>query len=110
MSGAEEQGVAPAHTVNADGSINYPLQYPVTLTNGRGEEIEKITELHLRRLDGGGARKALNGYKTGPGDFAFELVCASARIPPSTFQRLDGEDVLAAVELASPFLGKLRPT
>lgn len=85
--------------------ISYTLKFPVELAGKDGQVLETIRELQLHRLNGGAARKCLNAQPKGPGEFAFELVCASARIPPSTFDKLDAEDVMALTELAAPFLG-----
>jgi hypothetical protein len=90
--------------------VAYTLLVPVDLCNKDGEVIETVRELTLRRILGPAARKCMNAYVKGPGDFAFELVCASARIPPSTFDKLDAEDVTNLVELATPFFSSGRAT
>jgi hypothetical protein len=85
------------------GPVVHMLLVPVVLRNAAGEEVQTITELTLHRLKGAAARKCMNAYQRGPGDFAMELVCASARIPPTTFDQLDAEDVMALTEKATPF-------
>ena len=86
------------------------LQYPVELRRADGEVIERITELTLQRLRGGETRKVLNAKDKGTGEFVAALVCASARIPPSTFDLLDAEDITAAAEAAGDFLGSAQAT
>ena len=86
------------------------LKYPVELKRADGTVSETITELELRRLKGGDARRVLNARDKGTGEFIAALVCASALIPPSTFDQLDAEDVTAAAEVAGDFLGSAPPT
>lgn len=88
----------------------FPLKHHVELRNADGALVETITELQLKRLNGGQARLVLNAQAKGNGDFMAALVCASAGIPPSTFDKLDAEDVLGAMEIASDFFGVSRPT
>lgn len=88
----------------------YPLLFPVQLKSADGSVMETITELQMGRLDGGAARRVLNMRDKGTGEFVAALVCASARIPPSTFDRLDAEDMAAAAEIAGDFLGSAPPT
>lgn len=90
--------------------VHYTLLFPVELKNRDGQVVERIASLTLRRLKGSAARACLNAHAKGAGDFAQELVCAAAGIPPSTFAQLDAEDVLALVERAAPFLGSGLPT
>ncbi|GCL64313.1 phage tail assembly protein [Pseudaquabacterium pictum] len=85
--------------------IPHPLKHPVELKRADGSVIETISELQLHRLKGGDARKVLNLREKGAGDFIAALLCASARIPPSTFDQLDAEDIVAAAEVAGGFLG-----
>lgn len=87
-----------------------PLLYPVELKNADGAVIEKLTELTMKRLNGAQARVVLNAQQKGAGEFTAALVMASAGIPPSTFDRLDAEDVIAAMEIASDFFGVSPPT
>ena len=86
------------------------LQYPVEIRRADGEVVERITELTLQRLRGGETRKVLNAKDKGTGDFVAALVCASARIPPSTFDLLDAQDITAAAEAAGDFLGSAQAT
>lgn len=86
-------------------SKTYTLLYPVELKTTEGAVVQKITQLELHRLNGEQAKACLNAHGKGAGDFGQVLVCASARIPPSTFGQLDAEDALALVELCAPFLG-----
>lgn len=95
---------------SADEPVVYTLLHPVELLGKDGEVLDTVRELVLRRLAGQAARKVLNAQARGPGDFAFELVCGSARIAPSTFDRLDAEDILNATEAAAPFLRSAPPT
>lgn len=88
------------------GAVTYTLLHPVELRTRDGEVTETIREVTLNRLKGGQARKVLNAQPKGPGEFAFVLICESAGLPPSTFDKLDAEDVMALMELAAPFLGK----
>lgn len=90
--------------------IPHPLMHPVELKRADGGVVETITELQLHRLKGGDARKVLNAREKGAGDFIAALVCASARIPPSTFDQLDAEDITNVAEVAGGFLGSVQGT
>lgn len=92
------------------GSIIYTLQHPVELKGKDGAVLDTVRQLELKRLNGGAARRVLNAHAKGAGEFAFELICASAGIPPSTFDKLDAEDILIATEMAAPFLRSGPPT
>lgn len=92
------------------GSKTYTLMHPVDVVGKDGEVLETVRQLELKRLTGGAARRVLNAQAKGPGEFAFELICASASIPPSTFNLLDAEDILYATEMAAPFLRSGPPT
>ena len=87
------------------GPIVHPLKFPITFTDKSGDVIDQINGLTLNRLRGGAARRVLNAQQKGAGEFAFVLICESAGIPPSTFEKLDAEDVFALTEVASGFLG-----
>lgn len=87
------------------GGTSYTLKHPVELRTVDGELVESITELQFKRLKGGAARQALNARDKGTGDFTAALICASAGIPLSTFDKLDAEDIFAAMEIASGFFG-----
>jgi hypothetical protein len=88
------------------GAVTYTLLHPVELRKLDGEVTDTVREVQLNRLRGGQARRVLNAQPKGPGEFAFVLICESASLPPSTFDKLDAEDVMALMELAAPFLGK----
>lgn len=92
------------------GSLVYTLLHPVELKGKDGEVLDTVRQLELKRLNGGAARRVLNAHAKGAGDFAFELICASASIPSSTFERMDAEDILIATEMAAPFLRSGPPT
>jgi hypothetical protein len=92
------------------GPVVHPLLHPVELKRADGGVVETIHELQLHRLKGGDARKVLNAREKGAGDFIAALVCASARIPPSTFDQLDAEDITAVAEVAGSFLGSAQAT
>lgn len=91
-------------------STAYPLKYPVELKKADGTVTETITELTLNRLKGKDARHVLNEQGKGNGHFMVALVCASAQIPPSTFDQLDAEDALGAFEAADGFFGSAQAT
>lgn len=84
--------------------VVYTLKYAVELRNKDGDVIETVRELTLKRLSGGQTRRVLNAQSKGNGEFTFALICESAGIPPSTFDKLDGEDVIAMANIAAPFL------
>jgi len=88
----------------------YTLKHPFDLVRADGSVAESITELRFNRLKGGAARQALNARDKGTGEFVAVLVCASAAIPPSTFEKLDAEDVFGAMEIATGFFGIALPT
>lgn len=91
-------------------ATTYTLLFPVDVLGKDGAVLDTVRELQLHRLTGKAARVVLNAQARGPGDFAQELVCASARIPPSTFNLMDAEDILNATEAAAPFLRSAPPT
>ena len=86
------------------------LKYPVELKRADGSVAETITELQFYRLKGGDTRRVLNMRDKGAGEMVAAMVCASARIPPSTFDLLDAEDITAAGEIAEGFFGAAPPT
>ena len=90
--------------------VVHTLLHPVELKNASGEVLETVREVQLHRLNGGAARKVLNAQAKGAGDFAFVLICESARMAPSTFDKLDAEDVLILMDKAAPFLGSAPAT
>lgn len=94
----------------AEGPVVYTLLYPVELRKADGTVAETITELTLNRLKGGDTRRVMNARDKGTGEFIATLVGACARIPPSTFEQLDGADITAAMEIAGAFLGSAPPT
>lgn len=83
----------------------YTLKHPVQLLGADGAVLDTVTELKFSRLKGSAARQALNARDKGTGDFTAALICASAGIPPSTFDRMDAEDIFAAMEIAAGFFG-----
>jgi hypothetical protein len=91
-------------------SVTYPLRHPVELRTAAGELRETVAELTFDRLQGAQARKVLNARDKGSGEFIAALVCASARIPPSTYDLLDAADISACAEIASDFFGSAPPT
>lgn len=96
-------------TPPADPTV-YTLKWPVDLATKEGGVVSRITELSLGRLKGAAATRCLNAMQKGPGDFTRALVCESARIPPSTFDQLDAEDIGYAAEVATAFFGIALPT
>ena len=90
--------------------VVYALKHPLELKRADGSVSETISQLEFNRLKGGSARLALNARDKGTGEFVAALVCASAGIPPSTFERLDAEDVFGAMEIATGFFGIALPT
>lgn len=86
----------------------YKLKHPLELRNAAGEVTETIHELQLRRLKGKDLR-AMDGAK-GNGSAMLALVAASAAIPPSTVDLMDGEDVTDAGMVVAGFLGGFLPT
>lgn len=88
----------------------HPLIYPVEMRRADGTLVETITELTFSRLKGASARKLLNAKDKGTGEFVAALICASAAIPPSTFDQLDAEDIFKAGEIAADFFGVSQPT
>ena len=85
--------------------MSYTLKFPVELKAKDGQVLDTVRELTLKRLQGAAARRVLNAQAKGPGEFAFALICEAASIPPSTFDKLDAEDILALTDLAAPFFG-----
>jgi len=85
------------------------LIVPVDLKNKAGEVVERLTELTFKRLKGADMRRVLNAKDKGTGEMMAALVCASAGIPPSTFDQLDGADVIKAGDVASDFFGITQP-
>lgn len=88
----------------------YTLVVPVELKNKEGDVVETITELTFKRLQGKAARQLLNAKDRGTGEFIASLICSSARITPSTFDKLDAQDIFAASEIAGDFFGVSQTT
>lgn len=91
-------------------TITFPLKHPIKVTKDGGDEIlDEITELQLGRIRG---RQARNCKAAGGIPLSMELLAASAGVPPSTVDRMDFEDILAAVEVAgnAGFFGALSAT
>lgn len=85
--------------------VVYALKHPIELRNKDGQVIEEVVELTLKRMNGAAVVRVMNAQAKGPGDFIAALIRETAGIPPSTFERLDAADVMAMVELATPFFG-----
>lgn len=83
--------------------VPYKLKHPLELRNAAGEVTETINELQLHRLKGRDMR-AMDGAK-GNGSALVAMIAASARIPPSTVDLMDGEDVTDAGMVVAGFLG-----
>lgn len=90
------------------GPVKYTLAHPLEMRNASGAVTETVSELQLHRLKGRDMRTLDNAK--GPGSIMLALIAASARLPPSTVELLDGEDVTAASEIVSGFLGGSLPT
>lgn len=99
MSGTDQ--AAPA--IKAPHTL--PLKHPVELKNAQDQVVERIDHLVMHRFKGADVRKILNAKGKGEGDMAAQMVICSARIPPSTYDLLDAEDLTAASEIAAVFFG-----
>ncbi len=96
----------------ADGRVRLPLRYPVTLRLRQGgqERSEEFVELLMHRLTGADIRAI-----TAAGDAAGAVSLGrSARIPhakaQALYDRMDGADIMAVVEVLGFFLPAGRPT
>lgn len=92
------------------GPVTYTLLVPVELRNRDGQVLERITQLTLDRFKAAAARRVINAKSRGEGELMAELVSAAARIPPSTVDQLDAEDLLALSEIAGGFFGSGQAT
>lgn len=88
--------------------IVYTLKHPTEVKTAAGAVLETVTELSLNRLTGHDMRK-LDTAK-GNGSALVLLLAASARVPPSTIDQLDAEDVTGASAIVADFLGGSLPT
>jgi hypothetical protein len=70
--------------------------------------IETLAKLTFTRLNGRKMR-AIDNAKGEIGK-TLALIAASAGIPPSSTDLLDGEDITAAGEILADFLGQSPPT
>lgn len=84
------------------------LKHPVEIKNTEGTVLETITELRFKRLKG----KQMRVVDAAKGEMGMTLalMSASAGVPPSTVDLMDGEDIAAAGEIISDFLGQSPPT
>lgn len=89
--------------------LTYTLKKPVELKNGEGQVIERIEVLTLAPLRGEHARKI---KASAPMPIAVEMLQCSANLPPSTVDKLDLGDIIAAAEVgaAAGFFGDFRLT
>lgn len=79
--------------------VTYTLKHPIKITkSGSDEVIDEVRELILGRIKGRQARafKADSSIA-----MSMEMLAASAAVPPSTIDRMDFEDILAAIEVAA---------
>lgn len=88
--------------------VVYTLRQPLELRDAAGALVETVTELALHRLRGRDMR-ALDNAK-GNGSALLALLAASSRLPPSTVDLMDAEDVTAAGAIVAGFLGGALPT
>lgn len=106
MSETAQQG-APAPKPR---EIVVPLEFPLELKNADGAVTERIESLTLQRLTGKDLRDIATAAGKGHGEAVAVLVCRSARIPPSTFDKLDAEDAAELGAQAAVFIGGALPT
>lgn len=112
---AAEPALPKGAVRQADGTIIYTLQHPCTITYRRKSDLstrdETLERLHLHRLTGADMRaiRAASEDKN--------LVVAVARSTRMLegkmalfFDRMDGEDAIAAMECVGSFLGNGRKT
>lgn len=83
--------------------VAYALKLPVVLKSAAGAALGTLDSVTLSRLTGRDMRDL--GNCKGHGDMLALLVQRSARIPPSTYDQLDAEDVAAMADIASAFIG-----
>lgn len=79
------------------------LKEPVEIHNKDGEIIDTITELRFRKPRGAHF-KAMDKVQ-GEVAKSFVLAAAMCGVPPSTMDRLSGEDVLDVLEIVDGFFG-----
>lgn len=88
--------------------VVYTLKHPLELRDGDGAVTQTIVTLNLRRLKGRDLKKL--DAAPGNGSALLALVAASADLPPSVLELMDGEDVTDAGAVVGGFLGGSLPT
>ncbi len=88
----------------------YPLKYPFELSNAKGEVLQPVNSVTLRRLNGADLAAVANASARGPGDALKEVVCRVAGVPPSTFDRMDAVDLTELGVISAGFIGGALPT
>lgn len=79
----------------------FTLEYPIDMPDGT-----QLTEVQLRRLKGK-EMKAIDIDKSdGKMGSVLKFVAAMNSLPVSTFDEMDGADMLALIGEASPFLAR----
>lgn len=87
-------------------TLEYTLKVPVDIKTAKGDLVERIEKVALKKLLGRDVRVALNSAKGGgQGDVSFALLAASAGLPPSTLDQFDAVDVMTLLEVSSSFVG-----
>lgn len=83
----------------------YPLRHPLDLKAADGSTVETIADLTLRRLNGADLTVIANATAKGQGEALKAIVCRVCSIPPSTYDRLDAQDLTEVAQVASGFIG-----
>jgi Phage tail assembly chaperone proteins, E, or 41 or 14 len=80
----------------------YTLKHPIEIKGKDGELLEKIESITLNRLLGKHARQCTASAAM---PLMVQMIGCSAGLPPSTMDKMDLEDIIAAGEVAGDFLG-----
>lgn len=83
----------------------YPLRHPLNLKGPDGSILETVSHLTLRRLTGADLTVIANATAKGQGEALKAIVCRVCSIPPSTYDRLDAQDLTEVAQVASGFMG-----
>lgn len=90
---------------DAQDPMRYALVHQVEIKGKAGDVLDVVREVALRRLTGADMAVIGNAKAKGEGEVMRVMVCRVASLPPSTFDLMDAEDVMALSERAADFMG-----
>jgi hypothetical protein len=96
---------------NEDGSVTLQLKYPVTVRyrQSNQEREDRVTELHIRRANGGDIRQVLR-YQKDEEKVILVMFTRLTKLTETHFDALDADDVLRFAEEVERFLPQSHAT